>query len=184
MTLKPFVATLILSAATSGVVLYSTLSRGQDGSGNGDPRNATSSDLLKSGTYRVCDVGNHDAHGATAGRHLALGDSVAIGALDLATEVQVGRQVLSMIRIGDGEELRATYDFAHAQKASNQSTNVTHLVRIRRDDAYRPSPLSECKGTGDVLIVQFCPKVTDAAGNSKWECNPANADQGHVHAEN
>lgn len=184
MTLKPYLMTLVFSAAALSIALCGTWSSGQDGSGNGDPKRATSADTLDSGTYKVCDVGNHDEHGATAGQHLELGDSVTIGALDLATDVQLGRQILSMIRVGEGEELRATYDFAHQQASSATSTNVNHLVRIRRDNAYRPSPMSECTGTGDVLIIQFCPRVTDAAGISKWECNPANADEGHVHAEN
>lgn len=183
MKVKRHLITFVLSAAV-GMAFYGSQSSGQSGSASGDPRNAASSDLLKSGAYKVCDVGNHDAHGATVGRHLELGDSVTIGALDLATDVQLGRQVLSMIQIGDGEELRATYDFAHAENTSRRNTNVTHLVRIRRDNAYRPSPMSACKGTGDVLIIQFCPKVTDAAGNLRWECNPANAHLGDVHVEN
>jgi hypothetical protein len=132
--------------------------------------------VLESGSFKVCDVGDHDRHGQHQGIHLELGDTVVIGELDLVTDVQFGRQVLSMIR--SDQQLASTYEFAH--QTSRGVENVTHLVRIRPDSTYRRSPLGTCEGS-NVYIVEFCTKQSDGATAPKWNCTPDNAHAGAVH---
>lgn len=151
-----------------GVVAYASAGRTEP----------PSSPALKSGTFKVCDVGDHDQHGDHTGVHLELGDTVVIGQLDLVTDVQFGSQVLGMIR--SDQQLAATYAFAH--QSSRGVENVTHLVRIRPDSTYRRSPSGTCTSS-NIYVVEFCTKEADGANAPKWSCTPDNAHAGAVHLE-
>ena len=132
---------------------------------------------VTAGTYCVCDIQTHEVHESREAKHLAVGEAVVISPLDWVTHVQLGASSLQMMRSANGSELTVPASYTHRNTVTDESVDITHLVRIEPASGLN----TDCDSTKNVLKVSFCIKDTNGA----WQCGTRDgAHLGDTHIQN
>jgi hypothetical protein len=145
------------------------------------PQHPPTQTVITAGNYCVCNAGAHNTHGTIKGPHIAANQVVVVGALDMATDVEIGPDKLPMYLSSDNKRLHGFMNYPHTRTPAGGTENTMHLVRIEPVTLTEETAPPGCTPGANTLKISFCyrSQVTD-----KWECKPAEGDLGDTHVQN